>query len=188
MLDLGIHDRVQISARFNTKWEESCTISSHVTTKCWFWTACKFKNGYGKIGFMGEALYAHRVSYILYNIEIPEGLQVNHRCHNRSCVNPDHLYAGTVSQNNLDRCDVNLNSRGSGHHLSKLTEQQVLEIRTSADPGTVLALRYNVTPSTISYIKRGKTWKRASQDFNSGGVVHSQEELDRVRELIEREG
>lgn len=66
---------------------------------CWEWTAYKDRHGYGQFHFDGRAVLSHRHSWEQHNGPIPDGLVIDHACHNPSCVNPDHLRLATVKQN-----------------------------------------------------------------------------------------
>ena len=80
-------------------------------TGCWEYLGVKTKTGYGKTSYCGVSQYAHRVSYQIFNnIKLmnegrisSETICVLHKCQNRSCVNPDHLYLGTQEDNARDR-------------------------------------------------------------------------------------
>ncbi len=130
--------------------------------ECWNWKAGKIRSGHGQFRVNSIKTYTHRFSYELKNGPIPEGLHICHHCDNPSCVNPNHLFLGTHQDNMKDRDMKGRNNcaKGSNHGESKLTEQQILEIRniinmTQKEIGKL----YEVTQSTISYIKNNKTWR-----------------------------
>jgi len=72
----------------------------HPQTQCWEWPG-HLKEGYGRVYFEGKQIEAHRASYISYRGPIPKGLQIDHLCRNRSCINPDHLEKVTKKENCL---------------------------------------------------------------------------------------
>ena len=95
--------------------------------ECWIWTASKNSlSGYGKFN-AGEKKYnsAHRYSYFIHKGAIPDGMFVCHVCDNPPCVNPNHLWVGTASENTIDMLSKGRRpARTKGH---KHTEQYKLQ-------------------------------------------------------------
>jgi hypothetical protein len=71
----------------------------NISDDCWEWMGGKSSDGYGCFNCDGKATSAHRYSYALYNGEIPPGMEIDHACNNRACVNPKHLRLATRSEN-----------------------------------------------------------------------------------------
>lgn len=133
-------------------------------SECWEWLGSKNSRGYGRVVWNGKNVRAHRVAWELANGPIPEGKCVLHYCDNPSCVNPHHLWVGSHADNMHDMVEKGrqVYHRGESHGMSKLTEQDVREIRFFLDAGysqKALALMYGVSISTISLIKTGKIWR-----------------------------
>lgn len=95
---------------------------------CWLWSKFIGKDGYGRYQALQGPRVAHRAAFEIYKGPIPEGLSVLHRCDVRCCVNPDHLWLGTYSDNMYDmhkkgRHRKRFNGRCSKGH--KLTDDNV---------------------------------------------------------------
>lgn len=81
------------------------------TESCWLWGAFVARTGYGQVNVDGRMRYAHRVAYELLVGPIPHGLQVDHVCFTRSCVNPGHLRLVTNKQNGENRREASSRSK-----------------------------------------------------------------------------
>ena len=105
-------------------------------TGCWNWNRGKSTRGYGMLSFGGEDK-AHRVAYKEYIGDIPPGQVICHRCDNPSCVNPEHLFAGTQGDNikDMDSKGRRNPAKGSANCNSKITETDVKEIRDRFNSG-----------------------------------------------------
>lgn len=113
---------------------------------------------------------AHRVSLALAGGELVNGALACHRCDNSWCVNPEHLYVGTHTDNSRDAWGRGRQrARGGAESPSaKLTEEQAREIkRLMRDPGNnkaTVAARFGITPAAAYFIHRGWTWKALGGD------------------------
>lgn len=131
---------------------------------CWIWTGSRFpSSGYGRFSTRrGQVILAHRFSYELHNGSIPEGLWILHKCDNPPCVRPSHLFPGTPKVNSLDMSEKGRSARGEKGGLSKLTDQDVLQIRSLLVRGQVtqrkLAKRFAVSNQLISQIHLRRIW------------------------------
>jgi hypothetical protein len=128
---------------------------------CWIWLKCKRADGYGSIGINKTTVLAHRASWTAFRGEIPDGLYVLHHCDNRICVNPEHLFIGTHTDNMIDRDTKGRNKPRPGilNPKTKLTPQQVLAIRNSSVGCDKLARQYGMNKSTMARIRSRQYWK-----------------------------
>jgi hypothetical protein len=132
---------------------------------CWEWTGAVQAPGYGCFSLDGEPMLAHRASWLLFKGPIPASeertLSVLHHCDNKLCVNPEHLFLGTHSDNAVD-----FHRKGFSGLNVKLTPFVVTSIRNSCEPSRVLAERYGVHKKTIDRIRNGHAWTFVPRDPN----------------------
>jgi hypothetical protein len=143
--------------------------------ECWPMVGRNLR-GYGIISVGGKNCRANRVCWTMHFGAIPSGLWVLHKCDNPACVNPSHLWLGTVHDNNADKISKNRQSKGwnSGAHTkperkargeavknAKLNNEIVLEIRRKHRAG----LRYRqiandcrTTVSQVAKVITGTSW------------------------------
>jgi len=136
---------------------------------CYLWESTIEGDGYGQIRKNNRYTMAHRVSWELHNGAIPEGLCVLHRCDTPSCVNPDHLFLGTPTDNARDRDEKGRGNprKGEDHGSAKLTEEDVRAMRASLQSCGKLAFIFDTAKSNVSAIKRRDTWKHlVNVDFS----------------------
>ena len=126
---------------------------------CWLWTLSVTSSGYGQMYVGRVAAPAHRMSWIVHNGPIPKGIFVCHKCDNPRCINPDHLFLGSHSDNMGDMTRKGRSTRGSKNPRAKFTEAQIQEIRSSKKSRKELAEKYGVWPETIWGIRTRRYWK-----------------------------
>jgi hypothetical protein len=130
--------------------------------ECHVWQRAKTTAGYGETSIGRKILYAHRISYELAYGPVPQDLQVLHKCDNRACVNPAHLFTGTQQDNMDDMWAKGRGLVGERAPWAKLTEIDVREIHRLLAEGQLntdaIGAQFNVSRATINHIRRGSTW------------------------------
>ncbi len=133
---------------------------------CWLFMGDRNNWGYGRIGEGGRGpkqrlILAHRASYEVHMGPIPDGIKVLHRCDVPACINPNHLFLGTLSDNVQDalRKGRHVAPRGENQGCAKLTRAAVADIRQSKLSGSELARQYGVSRRAIRFAQQGDTWK-----------------------------
>lgn len=128
---------------------------------CWTWVGAAHSSGYGQFspGKRG-GLLSHRVAYELATGTDPSGMCVCHTCDNRKCVNPAHLFLGTLADNVADMVAKGRQARGEAVSNSKLTEEDIRDIRALSHIliQTEIADKFNISTAQVSRIVTGKRW------------------------------
>lgn len=147
-------------------------------SNCILWTKATAGNGYGVTSHLGKQVYAHRLAAIKKFGLIPPKIVVAHTCDVPACVNPDHLFICTQQENLADMRSKGRGAKGDLHGLrkhpecsakgekvasSKLTEQQIIEIREKYIPKQIslksIGDEYGIAFQTVSRIVNNKSWK-----------------------------
>lgn len=133
---------------------------------CWGWSGCVPKiPGYGQFRSSMKLFSAHRASWMINFGEIPKGINVLHKCDNKICSNPDHLFLGTQKDNIFDylkKYKKNMISvSGENNIHSKLKKEQVLFIRNNSNlmKRKELSNMFNVSLTCINDILLNNTWR-----------------------------
>lgn len=147
--------------RFKRHYSVSCS-------GCHEWTGSRNAKGYGRFkDGNNRCVLAHRFIYEYLNGPIPHNLYVLHKCDNRCCVNPQHLYLGDQFDNMRDMITRGRSNKakGSTHPHAKINEsiaRRIKELISEDIPTTHIAKLYHVSVYLINDIKRGRTWAHVS--------------------------
>lgn len=147
--------------------------------ECWEWQAYRRPDGYGEFGVGKGIVRTHRFAWQLANGPIPSGLWVLHRCDNRPCVNPAHLFAGTPLDNARDMIAKGRNiaairpgyaPRGERQGSSKLTAADVIQIRGLLKSGrrtAEIAAQFAITDNYVRVLGRRVQWAHLPEEVTS---------------------
>lgn len=127
---------------------------------CWEWNRHLLALGYAQVKVAGKQYRAHRLSYEYYVGPIPAGMIVCHKCDNRKCINPEHLFVGTTQDNVDDKMRKGRfrPCKGEQSGTAKLSAAQIAAIRVDERSQYAIAKEYGISQSNVSMIKRGVTW------------------------------
>lgn len=132
---------------------------------CWEFQGQRDAKGYGRFTVGGNKELAHRGSWAL-RFGDPGDQCVLHRCDNPPCVNPHHLFLGSIAENNADMAAKGRAHKtglsGERHHQAKLTTADVLAIRSSQLPVRKLVGQYGISDSQIRAIRSRRAWRHVA--------------------------
>jgi hypothetical protein len=144
------------------------------TDSCWIWTGSKYRGGYGQFRRLVEGKWkmakTHRYSYEYFKGEIPKGHFICHTCDNPSCVNPEHLFSGTLKDNAKDMLMKGRNKYGRNPKHNWLDWETVDNIRKDHTLGLSyndLCVKYKQSKAQISRVIKQVIWKRKVGTENS---------------------
>lgn len=139
-------------------------VSMSTDNECWNWTRAT-RRGYGTFHVQNperKQLFSHRVAYFISIGNIPDGMNVCHKCDNRLCCNPRHLFLGTTADNMRDAYNKGRKCRGEKHHNHLLTSDKVIQIRKLGSQRKMthkaIAGLFGVATKTIRNILYGHSW------------------------------
>lgn len=133
---------------------------------CWTWTSHIDGAGYGRFTLRSRPTLAHRVAWRLRSGDDPREMLVCHRCDNRACVNPAHLFLGTFADNTQDMISKGRaacgRAVGEANPRAKLTEADVLAIRADSRKRSVIAKEYGIGETATRNVISGVSWAHVS--------------------------
>lgn len=128
---------------------------------CWLWTGCTKQFDYGVVRAKRKNYLAHRLAYEIFKNELPGNKYVCHSCDTPRCINPDHLFLGTQTENMFDAKTKKRMKSGEDHYSTKLSKKDVEEIRVLVGmkfSQRKLAKLFSVSQSCIGQIARKQRW------------------------------
>lgn len=166
LTEAGIQLRASGTAYLKTNPDERFWTHVEKSQNCWNWKSRTSPFGHGMFSLAkNNAVFAHRYSWYLSNGEIPDGMQVLHKCDNPRCVNPNHLFLGTQADNVNDMVSKGRAKggvlKGSDNPKAKLTEGQTEEIKdryAQGENARSIYEEYKISKAHFYRIINGNAW------------------------------
>ena len=132
--------------------------------ECWEWQRSLTSRGYPRTSHRGvRTIMVHRLAYEVHKGPVPPGISVCHKCDNPKCVNPNHLFLGTVTDNQRDKFWKGRHPHCGTHGRARMTDDEARMVRATAkcpDDYRRFARQFGVGYGTIYNLVRGNSWKR----------------------------
>lgn len=148
---------------------------------CWEWKSHRSATNYGVLRIGSENWRAHRLAWVYSVGSIPDGDCVLHKCDNRACVNPAHLFLGDHSLNMADCSSKGRVCHGEDHPNSKLVDsdiEKIVKLVTSGAKRIDVANQFGVSKSRIGDIVTGKSWVRVNPNTHASRLTMEAQEYD----------
>lgn len=156
------HLTLSTTSHLEVSEEEFWTRCTKVPSGCWNWIGATV-NGYGSLTRRSKRERANRLAWEFARGPIPKGIQVLHECDNRLCINPDHLFLGTIADNMAHASLHGRVSHGDTHYGAVLTEEDVIGLRDLYSTGTMshkqIADMCGLNHMTVYDAITRRTWK-----------------------------
>lgn len=147
---------------------------SFTESGCWIWCGSLGRGGYGKVGHYGKTLLAHRFVYTELVGPIPRGLQLDHLCRTRACVNPDHLEPVTCREN-LMRGDTWQARNAAKTHCPRGHEYTEQNTYRYPDGRRRCILCRRIDDMRPTYVERRKQYKRRMRALLKAAIPDPEE-------------
>lgn len=132
--------------------------------ECWIWIGSPSGNGYGQLRFEGVTYRSNVLSYLINKGNIPARMYICHTCDNPICVNPNHLFVGTPSDNAKDRQQKGRGRPMDGENNSnnRFTKESIIQMRSMFQKGYLcneIAHIFDTNPEYVRNVVKRKVWK-----------------------------
>lgn len=145
-------------------------------SNCWLWNGSTNTRGYGEVRFGNKLLLVHRLAaYIWLDFDLNSSLFICHKCDNRKCFNPEHLFSGTHAENQRDKGEKGRAPWGKKGrtHLLESDIEEMKKLRNEGVTCVAIAAKFGVHSASVSRITRGLRWQSMSMKHDGRTEEHS---------------